>query len=149
MEWPKLSIKWKIFHWCFSLAIGILGFNYWYTTKLVQRSAGHAGNELQGVFTRYEAFERAIAHGILAATDAWARWNGRLAIMNRIWPSAVRSATGPGKRMQVGTWGWRGSRPGIWSGRSTCWKAACAICAKSATPMRMTAQLTWPRYTLK
>jgi methyl-accepting chemotaxis protein len=72
MEWPKLSIKWKIFHWCFSLAIGILAFNYWYTTKLVQRSAGHAANELQGYFTRYQSFERAIAHGMSAATDAWA-----------------------------------------------------------------------------
>ena len=40
MQWPKISIKWKIFHWCFSLAIGILAFNYWYTAKLVQRSAG-------------------------------------------------------------------------------------------------------------
>ncbi|HEX6836021.1 MAG TPA: methyl-accepting chemotaxis protein [Polyangia bacterium] len=72
MEWPKLSIKWKIFHWCFSLAIGILAFNYWYTNKLVQRSAGHAGNELQGVFTRYQMFERAIANGMAAATDVWA-----------------------------------------------------------------------------
>ena len=71
MEWPKLSIKWKIFHWCFSLAIGILAFNYWYTNKLVQRSAGHAGNELQGAFTRYQAFERAIANGMAAATDVW------------------------------------------------------------------------------
>ena len=44
MEWPKISIKWKIFHWCFSLAIGILVFNYWYTTKLVHRSAGHAAS---------------------------------------------------------------------------------------------------------
>ncbi|HEX8952354.1 MAG TPA: hypothetical protein VF945_10945, partial [Polyangia bacterium] len=72
MAWPKLSIKWKIFHWCFSLAIGILAFNYWYTTKLVQRSAGHSTQELQGVFTRYEAFERAIAHGMAAAADVWA-----------------------------------------------------------------------------
>ena len=72
MEWPKISIKWKIFHWCFSLAIGILIFNYWYTTKLVQRSAGHAVNELQGMFARYQSFERAIAHGMSAATDAWA-----------------------------------------------------------------------------
>ena len=72
MEWPKISIKWKIFHWCFALAIGILAFNYWYTTKLVQRSAGRGSNELQGVFTRYQAFERAIAHGMAAATDVWA-----------------------------------------------------------------------------
>jgi methyl-accepting chemotaxis protein len=72
MEWPKLSIKWKIFHWCFSLAIGILAFNYWYTNKLVQRSAGHTGNELQGYFTRYQSFERAIANGMAAATDVWA-----------------------------------------------------------------------------
>jgi len=72
MEWPKLSIKWKIFHWCFSLAIGILAFNYWYTNKLVQRSAGHTGNELQGSFTRYQSFERAIANGMAAATDVWA-----------------------------------------------------------------------------
>ena len=72
MQWPKISIKWKIFHWCFSLAIGILGFNYWYTAKLVQRSAGHASNELQGYFTRYQSFERAIAHGMSAAVDVWA-----------------------------------------------------------------------------
>ncbi|HEX8953661.1 MAG TPA: methyl-accepting chemotaxis protein, partial [Polyangia bacterium] len=38
----------------------------------VQRSAGHAGNELQGVFTRYQMFERAIANGMAAATDVWA-----------------------------------------------------------------------------
>ena len=49
MEWPKISIKWKIFHWCFSLAIGILVFNYWYTTKLVQRSAGHAAQRAAGL----------------------------------------------------------------------------------------------------
>src|SRR4051812_24727151 len=72
MEWPKISIRWKIFHWCFSLAIGILAFNYWYTNKLVQRSAGHTGNELQGSFTRYQSFERAIANGMSAATDVWA-----------------------------------------------------------------------------
>ncbi|MGZ3406756.1 MAG: cache domain-containing protein, partial [Polyangia bacterium] len=72
MQWPKISIKWKIFHWCFSLAIGILVFNYWYTNKLVQRSAGHVGNELQGFFTRYQSFERAIAHGMSAAVDVWA-----------------------------------------------------------------------------
>ncbi|HEY2748475.1 MAG TPA: HAMP domain-containing methyl-accepting chemotaxis protein [Polyangia bacterium] len=72
MEWPKISIKWKIFHWCFSLAIGILAFNYWYTTKLVQRSAGRMTTELQGVFSRYQAFERAIAHGMAAACDVWA-----------------------------------------------------------------------------
>ena len=73
MEWPKLSIKWKIFHWCFSLAIGILAFNYWYTNKLVRRSAGHMTQELQGTFTRYQSFERAIANGMAAATDVWAR----------------------------------------------------------------------------
>ncbi len=72
MEWPKISIKWKIFHWCFSLAIGILVFNYWYTTKLVQRSAGRMTTELQGVFSRYQSFERAIAHGMAAACDVWA-----------------------------------------------------------------------------
>ncbi len=72
MQWPKLSIKWKIFHWCFSLAIGILAFNYWYTSKLVRRSAGHSTQELQGVFTRYQSFERAIAHGMAAAADVWA-----------------------------------------------------------------------------
>jgi methyl-accepting chemotaxis protein len=72
MEWPKVSIKWRIFTWCFSLAIGILAFNYWYTAKLVQRSAGHAVNELQGYYTRYQSFEKAIAHGMSAAVDVWA-----------------------------------------------------------------------------
>ncbi|MDB4970545.1 MAG: hypothetical protein JWN44_6234 [Myxococcales bacterium] len=72
MEWPKISIKWKIFHWCFALALMILAFNYWYTTKLVRRSAGHTASELQGYFTRYQAFERAIAQGMSAAVDVWA-----------------------------------------------------------------------------
>ena len=73
MEWPKISIKWKIFHWCLSLAIGILAFNYWYTNKLVRRSAGHMTQELQSTFTRYQSFERAIANGMAAATDVWGR----------------------------------------------------------------------------
>ena len=72
MRWPIWSIKWKIFSWCFTLALTILGFNYWYTNKLVQRSASHAVNELQGYFTRYQSFERAIAHGMSAAVDVWA-----------------------------------------------------------------------------
>ena len=72
MQFPKISIKWKIFHWCFSLAIGILAFNYWYTNKLVQRSAGHVGSDLQGMFSRYQSYERAIAHGMSAATSVWA-----------------------------------------------------------------------------
>ena len=72
MEWPKISIKWKIFSWCFALALMILGSNYWYTTKLVRRSAGHTSTELQAYFTRYQAFERAVAQGMSAAVDVWA-----------------------------------------------------------------------------
>jgi methyl-accepting chemotaxis protein len=72
MELPRLSIKWKIFSWCFALALLILGFNYWYTTKLVHKSAGRTSNELQGYFTRYQAFERALAQGMSAAVDVWA-----------------------------------------------------------------------------
>ena len=73
LELPKISIKWKIFLWCFSLAIGDRGLQL-----LVRDEAGAEArpatrrSELQGDFTRYQSFERAIAHGMAAAASVWA-----------------------------------------------------------------------------
>jgi methyl-accepting chemotaxis protein len=72
MRLPRLSIKWKIFCWCLTLAMTILGFNYWYTTELVRRSADRSANELQGYFDRYQSFQRAVANGMAAAAAVWA-----------------------------------------------------------------------------
>jgi methyl-accepting chemotaxis protein len=72
MRWPIWSIKWKIFSWCFCLALAIVGFNYWYATKLVRRSAGKTSHELQGSFNRYTSYEKTVAGGMSAAASVWA-----------------------------------------------------------------------------
>ena len=51
----RISIKWRIFVWCFALALAIVGFNAWYATRLVHKSAGRITNELQGHFDRAES----------------------------------------------------------------------------------------------
>jgi methyl-accepting chemotaxis protein len=68
---PRLSLKWKIFGGCFWLAIGILVVNFIYTQKFVQKSAS-TGTELQGVYRRYESFQKAMSQGMEAAVDLWA-----------------------------------------------------------------------------
>lgn len=72
LRWPIWSIKWKIFSWCFCLAIAIVGFNYWYATKLVRKSAGKTSHELQGFFNRYQSYEKTVASGMSTAASVWA-----------------------------------------------------------------------------
>jgi methyl-accepting chemotaxis protein len=69
---PRISIKWKIFLWCFALALAIVLFNFWYATQLVRKSAGRSSHELQGHFDRYQSFQRAYAHYLSAAASVWA-----------------------------------------------------------------------------
>jgi methyl-accepting chemotaxis protein len=71
MRFFRFSIKWKIFLWSFTLALLIVGFNFWYATQLVRKSAGKSAHELQGVFNRWSSFERSYAHGLAAAVGAW------------------------------------------------------------------------------
>ncbi len=71
-HWPIWSIKWKIFSWCFCLALAIVAFNYYYATKLVQRSAGKTTHELQGTFSRFQSFQKTVASGMSAAATVWA-----------------------------------------------------------------------------
>jgi methyl-accepting chemotaxis protein len=72
MRWPRLSIKWKIFTWCFALALTIVAFNFWYATQLVRKSAGKSSHELQGYFTRYQSFKRSYGNFVDAAVQVWA-----------------------------------------------------------------------------
>ena len=68
---PRVSLKWKIFGGCFWLAILILVANYLNTNLLVAKSAS-SGVELQGVYRRYESFQKAMSQGMEAAVDLWA-----------------------------------------------------------------------------
>jgi methyl-accepting chemotaxis protein len=68
---PRLSLKWKIFGGCLWISIAILGFNFIYSNRVLHRSA-RAGLELQGVFRRYQSFQRAMSQGFAAAVDVWA-----------------------------------------------------------------------------
>jgi methyl-accepting chemotaxis protein len=74
MQWqlPRLSIKSKIFFDTFVLALLIVAFNAWYAKQLVRKSAGKSAHELQGVYTRYQSFQRSYAHGMAVAASAWA-----------------------------------------------------------------------------
>lgn len=72
LRWPIWSIKWKIFSWCFCLALAIVGFNFWYATKLVRKSAGRTSHELQGSFNRYTSYQKTVAGGMAAAASVWA-----------------------------------------------------------------------------
>jgi methyl-accepting chemotaxis protein len=68
----RISIKWRIFIWCFALALAIVLFNFWYATRLVRRSAGHSSHELAGYFDRYASFQRSYAHYLSAGASVWA-----------------------------------------------------------------------------
>jgi methyl-accepting chemotaxis protein len=68
----RISIKWRIFLWCFALALAIVLFNFWYATQLVRKSTGHASHELQGFFDRYTSFQRSYAHYLSAGASVWA-----------------------------------------------------------------------------
>ncbi|HZS35534.1 MAG TPA: methyl-accepting chemotaxis protein [Polyangia bacterium] len=66
-----MSLKWKIFGGCFWLAILILFVNFLYTNQIVHKTAS-SGLELQGVFRRYQSFQKAMSQGMEAAVDLWA-----------------------------------------------------------------------------
>src|SRR4051794_6801782 len=68
---PRLSLKWKIFSGCFWLSIAILSFNFVYSNRVLHRST-RVGYELQGVFRRYQSFQKSMSQGMAAAVDVWA-----------------------------------------------------------------------------
>jgi methyl-accepting chemotaxis protein len=72
LEFSRLSIKWKIFVWCFGLALAIVAFNYWFATELVKKSTDRSAQELQGIFRRYKSFELSYGSYMAAATSVWA-----------------------------------------------------------------------------
>ncbi|HEX4459435.1 MAG TPA: cache domain-containing protein, partial [Polyangia bacterium] len=68
----RLSIKWKIFVWCFGLALAIVAFNYWFTTELVKKTTDKSSQELQGTYRRYKSFEQSYGSYMAAAASVWA-----------------------------------------------------------------------------
>jgi methyl-accepting chemotaxis protein len=71
LRWPRVSLKWKIFGGCFWLTVGILVFNFIYASRILHRSA-RASFELEGVYRRYQSFQKGMAQGLAAAVDVWA-----------------------------------------------------------------------------
>jgi methyl-accepting chemotaxis protein len=69
-RWFQVSLKWKIFSGCVGLSFAILIFNFIYTNRMMHRSA-RVSFELQGVFTRYLAFQKAMSQGLAAGVDVW------------------------------------------------------------------------------
>ncbi len=68
---PRSSLTVKIFGGCFFLSLGILAVNYVYTNVIVHKSMS-SGLELQGVYRRYQSFQKAMSQGMGAAVDVWA-----------------------------------------------------------------------------
>ncbi len=71
MRFLRVSLKWKIFGGCLWLSILILGFNLAYSTRMLHRSQ-RVSYELQGVFHRYQSFQKSMSQGLAAAVDVWA-----------------------------------------------------------------------------
>jgi methyl-accepting chemotaxis protein len=68
---PRMSLKWKIFMGCFWLVVAILAVNYHYSKWMLYKSAS-TGLEMEGIYRRYESFQRAMAQGLDATVDVWA-----------------------------------------------------------------------------
>jgi methyl-accepting chemotaxis protein len=69
-RWFQVSLKWKIFSGCVGLSIAILIFNFIYTNRIMHRST-RVSYELQGVFHRYQAFQKAMSQGLASGVDVW------------------------------------------------------------------------------
>jgi methyl-accepting chemotaxis protein len=69
-SWFQVSLKWKIFGGCVFLSLAILAFNFFYTTRMMQRST-HVAYELQGAYHRYQSFQQARSQGLAAGVDVW------------------------------------------------------------------------------
>jgi methyl-accepting chemotaxis protein len=73
VNWRRLfqtSLKWKMFGACLWLSVAILVFNGVYMMHMMRRSA-RVSFELQGVFRRYQSFQKAMSQGFAAAVDVW------------------------------------------------------------------------------
>src|SRR5260221_6967018 len=73
----RFGLKWRIFVAYITLSLTIVICSMLYTNHVVERAASRHG-ELQGVFTRYEMFQRSVSKGHIAAIDAWAISSTRL-----------------------------------------------------------------------
>jgi methyl-accepting chemotaxis protein len=69
---PIISLKWKIFDGCLLLVGAVLAFNFAYAQRQLTRNAHGSAVELQGVYRRYQSFQKSYAQGMGAAVDAWA-----------------------------------------------------------------------------
>jgi methyl-accepting chemotaxis protein len=73
MRLPRLSLKWKIFVWCFGLATALLIAAFLNSQHMVKQTAGRSHLELQGFYHGYRSFQHSMAQGMSAAAAVWAQ----------------------------------------------------------------------------